>query len=376
MKKNIAFIFGTRPEAIKLCPLILEMRKSDDLSPYVCVTGQHKEMLSQVLDVFAVRPDVDLAVMQSDQTLASLTARIMLRLSDAFQKISPDLVLVQGDTTTVLSAAISSFYNKIPIAHVEAGLRSGNMSSPFPEEMNRVLTTRIADYHFAPTMQAEQNLLSEGVQKERIFLTGNTVVDALFFAIDQVRKSPPYIQELEPSFFKAVDKGAPIVLITGHRRENFGKGFQDICKAISQLATDFSDMQFVYPVHLNPQVQKPVFQILSHHQNIHLINTLSYLQFVWLMDKSKLILTDSGGVQEEAPSLGKPVLVMRDTTERPEAVNAGTVKLVGTDSDLIVKEATLLLTDRSAYDAMSYAHNPYGDGKACERIISICRKIL
>jgi UDP-N-acetylglucosamine 2-epimerase (non-hydrolysing) len=373
--KKISFIFGTRPEAIKLCPLIIEMKKVRSLKPHVCVTGQHREMLDQVLKVFNIKPDVDLNLMEPDQSLASLTSKLITKIDHYLKEHKPNLVIVQGDTTTVLSASLAAFYNKIPIGHVEAGLRTWNKLSPFPEEMNRVLASRIVDYHFSPTKQSRNNLISEGIDTDKIYMTGNTVIDALFFAVEKVRKNPPKITALPEGL---IEKGneTPVVLITGHRRENFGRGFENICKAIFNLANQFANTQFIYPVHLNPSVQEPVFRLLGNRKNIHLICPLDYPSFVWLMDQSKLILTDSGGVQEEAPSLGKPVLVMRETTERPEAAEAGTVKLVGTDSVLITKEVSKLLTDSKAYGLMARTHNPYGDGTASKKIVKACLEVL
>ena len=367
--KKVSLIFGTRPEAIKLCPLILALKDHPDFQPHVCVTAQHREMLDQVLEVFGVIPDIDLDLMQSNQSLASLTSRAISAIDEYLVRHKPDLVLVQGDTTTAFCAALASFYHRIPVGHVEAGLRTWNKFSPFPEEINRVLASHIADYHFAPTRLSKENLLREGISKDKIFITGNTVIDALFFAIEKAKKHPPDIPGLPEHLQNNPTNHDKLVLITGHRRENFGEGFRSICNAIVTLANKFPEVEFVYPVHLNPNVQKPVFHILSGFENIHLIEPLSYLPFVELMERSMLILTDSGGVQEEAPSLGKPVLVMRDTTERPEAVDAGTAKLVGTDSRMIIDNVSTLLTDEKAYNAMAKAVNPYGDGKACERIV-------
>ncbi len=368
--KRVAFIFGTRPEAIKLSPLILEMKKNSDLVPHVCVTGQHRHMLDQVLEVFGVVPDVDLKLMEPNQTLASLTARAITTIDTYLRQCKPDMILVQGDTTSVFCASIAAFYNRIPVGHVEAGLRTWNKYSPYPEEINRVLTSHIADYHFAPTEQSRKNLINEGIDQSKIYVTGNTVIDALFIAIEKIKNNTPQIPGLSPEFADPCST-TPIVLITGHRRENFGEGFESICKAISILAKNFSNTEFIYPVHLNPNVREPVFHILSGLSNVHLIEPLSYLPFVALMSRATVILTDSGGVQEEAPGLGKPVLVMRENTERPEAVDAGTVKLVGTDTDLIIKNVTSLLTDDIAYEKMARAVNPYGDGKACQRILAV-----
>jgi UDP-N-acetylglucosamine 2-epimerase (non-hydrolysing) len=375
LRKRVSFVFGTRPEAIKLCPLVLAMREHPHFEPHVCVTGQHREMLDQVLDVFEVKPDVDLDLMQPNQTLAGLTARTIAAVDQYLAEHRPEMVLVQGDTTTVFCAALASFYRRIPVGHVEAGLRTGNKWSPFPEEINRVLTSRLADFHFAPTETARRNLLCEGVSDERIHVTGNTVIDALRIAIEKVRTAPPSVLGL-PDFLQPGRNGdgdttARMVLITGHRRENFGPGFENICRAIATLTDRFPDVHFVYPVHLNPNVREPVFGILGRaaYRTVHLLDPLDYLCFVALMDRATLILTDSGGVQEETPSLGKPVLVMRDTTERPEAVQAGTAKLVGTDVAAIVGGVSELLTDPGAYARMANAVNPYGDGHACERIL-------
>lgn len=363
--KKIAVVFGTRPEAIKLCPVVLALKNDPDFDCKVCVTGQHREMLYQVLDVFGVRPDVDFALMRPNQTLGGLTARAIAALDEYFALESPDVVMVQGDTTTVLSGALAAFYHHIPVAHVEAGLRTGNLESPWPEEANRVLTTRLAKWHFCPTENNRNNLLREGVPSSSIFVTGNTVIDALMIARTKIRESASSSTD---------DKlRRRTVLITGHRRENFGDGFEQICQAIRRLAMEFPDVDFIYPVHLNPNVQEPVHRFLQGLSNIQLIAPQSYLPFVGLMDRADLVLTDSGGVQEEAPSFGKPVLVMRDTTERPEAVTAGTVKLVGTRAEDIYRETKVLLTDELAYNEMSMAVNPYGDGKAVDRILKILK---
>lgn len=377
MKKTISIIFGTRPEAIKLAPVILALRKDKRFRCRVCVTAQHRQMLDQVLEIFGIVPDVDLDLMERNQTLAGFTSRAITALDGYLASEKPDLILVQGDTTTVFSASLAAFYHHIPVGHVEAGLRTGNLQSPWPEELNRVLTTRIADLHFAPTRTNRQNLLNEGIPARNIVVTGNTVIDALFLARAKVKRNPPPILQSKISNLKS-----QIVLITGHRRENFGKGFENICRAIAQLARQFPDVHFVYPVHLNPRVREPVMRILARGatgsllSNVHLIEPLDYLSFVALMDRSTLILTDSGGVQEEAPSLGKPVIVMRDTTERPEAVTAGTVKLAGANTRNIVKETAALLTRPALRKRMSAAHNPYGDGRATQRIIAACHKFL
>jgi UDP-N-acetylglucosamine 2-epimerase (non-hydrolysing) len=371
---KISLIFGTRPEAIKLCPLILQMQRHSRLRPHVCVTAQHRQMLDQVLCAFDVAPDADLNLMQPNQSLAGLTSRAVTALDGYLAAERPDMVIVQGDTTTVLCAALCAYYHRIPIGHVEAGLRTGNKFAPFPEEINRVLTSHLGDLHFAPTQTAKNNLLSEGVPEVRIHVTGNTVIDALLIAVERIRRSPPFIPGLPRGLQPAANgngASAPrIVLITGHRRENFGEGFESICRAIAKLAGCFPDVHFVYPVHANPNVREPVFRMLGHAANIHLIEPLSYLPFVALMDRSAVVLTDSGGVQEEAPSLGKPVLVMRETTERPEAVALGAVRMVGTHADAVVAGISELLTSADAYGKMARAVNPYGDGKASGRIIS------
>ncbi|HQT94557.1 MAG: UDP-N-acetylglucosamine 2-epimerase (non-hydrolyzing) [Acidobacteria bacterium 21-70-11] len=373
--RKVSIVFGTRPEAIKLAPVVLALRADPRFACDVCVTAQHRQMLDQVLEAFAIAPDADLDLMVPEQTLAGLTGRAIEAIDRHLAEAKPDLVLVQGDTTTTFCAALASFYRHIPVGHVEAGLRTGNLESPWPEEANRILTTRLARLHFAPTAGNRANLLREGVPGDRIVVTGNTVIDALFLALEIVKNARPAI----PGLPDGVVSGAqPLVLITGHRRENFGPGFEAICQAIAELARRFPDAAFVYPVHLNPNVRRPVDAILrfAGTANIHLIEPLSYLPFVAMMSRATVILSDSGGVQEEAPSLGKPVLVMRDTTERPEAVTAGTVKLVGTDRRAIVEEASRLLTDRVAYDAMARATNPYGDGKATGRIVAACASFL
>ena len=362
--KKVSVIFGTRPEAIKLCPVVLALKADPAFDCRVCVTGQHKEMLQQVLEVFGVTPDVDLALMRPNQTLGGLTSRAIAAIDEYLAQEKPDIVMVQGDTTTVLTGALTAFYHHIPVAHVEAGLRTGNMESPWPEEANRVLTTRLAKWHFCPTENNKNNLLREGVDSSDIYVTGNTVIDALLLATEKVEKLKG--EELN-------DSGGRKVLITGHRRENFGDGFEHICQAIRKLANEFPDVEFVYPVHLNPNVQEPVKRILSGFDNVKLIEPQPYLPFVKLMNESYLILTDSGGVQEEAPSLGKPVLVMRDTTERPEAMAAGTIKLVGTSADAIYENARTLLIDKAVYDKMSKSVNPYGDGKAVGRIVEVLK---
>jgi UDP-N-acetylglucosamine 2-epimerase (non-hydrolysing) len=382
---RIATVFGTRPEAIKLAPVILAFKQESDIDFRVYATAQHREMLDQVLDIFDIQPDVDLNLMAPDQSLAGLTSRCVEEVDRCLEEEQPDLILVQGDTTTVMCAALAAFYRRIPVAHVEAGLRTWNLQAPWPEEANRVVTSRLATLHFAPTKSARRNLLAEGVDADVVMVTGNTIVDALFLALKKVRVTPPAIPGL-PEFLRQDRGHVPrIVLITGHRRESFGQGFENICRSIIDLASRFPDVHFVYPVHLNPNVRGPVSEMLGNagsrassgsRRNIHLLEPLSYLAFVWLMNRSTLILTDSGGVQEEAPSLGKPVLVMRAATERPEAVEAGTARVVGDDRDRIVWEVSRLLTDAGAYAAMARAHNPYGDGRAAERIVRGCRAYL
>ncbi len=375
---KVAAILGTRPEAIKLAPVILSLRKEPGVRCRVCVTAQHREMLDQALNGFGIQADVDLDLMRTNQSLGQFTARAIEGLDGYLKEEAPSLVLVQGDTTTVFCAALAAFYHQVPVGHVEAGLRTGNLSSPWPEEANRVMTSRLAALHFAPTETSRTNLLQEGIPPNCIFVTGNTVIDALYLALAQAQSSPPTIPGL-PAHWKSDVGSNPVVLITGHRRENFGSGFESICQAIAQLARRFPHVRFVYPVHLNPNVRTPVKRILESDgalENIHLIEPLAYLPFISLMNMATLILTDSGGIQEEAPSLGKPVLVMRNTTERPEAVAAGTVKLVGTERGAIVEQTSILLQDAEAYRRMQRAHNPYGDGKAAARIVRICREFL
>jgi UDP-N-acetylglucosamine 2-epimerase (non-hydrolysing) len=373
---RISIICGTRPEAIKLAPVALAMKGDDAIECSVCATGQHREMLAQALAAFGIVPDADLNLMTEGQTLASLTAKAVEALDSYLVRFSPDLVLVQGDTTTVFCAALASFYRRIPVGHVEAGLRTGNMFSPWPEEANRVITSRLATLHFAPTESSRRNLLAEGVPEERIFVTGNTAIDALFLAMDRIRRNPSLAEtpEIMP-FLRNRDR--KMVLITGHRRENFGAGIENICLAIAELADRFPTVHFVYPVHLNPNVREPVKRTLGgeSRKNIHLIEPLGYLPFVAMMERADVILTDSGGIQEEAPSLGKPVLVMRDVTERPEAVEAGFARLVGADRNRIVSETSKLL-DGSAEAGKKAAANPYGDGHAAARIVSICKRFL
>lgn len=373
-------VFGTRPEAIKMAPLIKELQKYPDaFETVVCVTGQHREMLDQVLEIFDIHPDYDLNIMKPGQDLYDITARVLTGMRDVLKTCRPDVVLVHGDTTTSAAAALAAYYQQIPVGHVEAGLRTHNIYSPWPEEINRQITSRIAEYNFAPTPLSRQNLLSEGVRDGSIKVTGNTVIDALYWVVDKIRKENDLNMELADKLrvsgydTKRLSGNRRLVLVTGHRRENFGDGFISMCSAIKTLAQKYSDVDFVYPMHLNPNVRKPIHEVfgddLSSLGNMFFIEPLEYLSFVYLMDKSDVVLTDSGGVQEEAPGLGKPVLVMRDTTERPEALEAGTVKLVGTDYDTIVNEVSLLLDDKEAYDRMSNAVNPYGDGLACGRIV-------
>ncbi|MDH4562764.1 UDP-N-acetylglucosamine 2-epimerase (non-hydrolyzing) [Pseudomonas sp. BN411] len=362
-------VFGTRPEAIKMAPLALALAADKRFDAKVCVTGQHREMLDQVLDLFELRPDYDLNIMKPGQDLSDVTLAILQGMKAVFREYRPDIVLVHGDTATTFAATLAAYYHKIPVAHVEAGLRTGNLYSPWPEEANRKLTGALAAVHFAPTETSRQNLLSEGVDSNSIHVTGNTVIDALLEVVAKLDANESLQQRfLEQFDFLPEDKR--IILVTGHRRESFGGGFERICQALAETARTFPDVKVVYPVHLNPNVREPVNRLLAGIDNVHLIEPLDYLPFVYLMNRAYLILTDSGGIQEEAPSLGKPVLVMRDSTERPEAVEAGTVKLVGTDIEVITSNLNTLLTDLSAYQRMSFAHNPYGDGKASARIIA------
>jgi len=367
--KKVLFIFGTRPEAIKMAPLIKEMKsRSNYFAVKVCVTGQHKEMLYQVLDFFSITPDYDLGVMKPNQTLFGVTASIFERLEPVLNEVQPDVVLVQGDTTSVLVGAIGAFYKKIKVAHLEAGLRSGDMHSPFPEEMNRVLVSRLADYNFAPTQRSCDALLSEGVPSDKVFITGNTVIDALLLGVDIIKG---HNQSEYEEAVKGVDLSKRIILVTGHRRESFGDGFEHMCNAVRRIAEGNPDTEIVYPVHLNPNVQEPVRRILSDLENVHLIGPLDYPNLIWLMEKSYIVLTDSGGIQEEAPTLGKPVLVMREVTERQEGVDAGTAKLVGTSEEVIFNETQRLLDDQVAYSQMANAINPYGDGNTSKQIADI-----
>lgn len=376
--KCILLVFGTRPEAIKMAPLVKEFQKyPETFKTIVCVTGQHREMLDQVLRIFDIQPDYDLNIMKQGQDLYDVTVRVLTGMREVLKETQPDIVLVHGDTTTSTAAALAAFYQQIPVGHVEAGLRTHNIYSPWPEEMNRQITGRIATYHFAPTSLSKDNLLQEGVSEERIIVTGNTVIDALYMVVEKIKNDGILSCELE-KVLKAsgydigrLSDGRKLVLITGHRRENFGDGFISMCKAIKSLSEKYPEVDFVYPMHLNPNVRKPIYEVFGESQraNLFFIEPLEYLSFVYLMEKSAIVLTDSGGIQEEAPGLGKPVLVMRDTTERPEALEAGTVKLVGTDYDKIVNEVSGLLDNQEYYEKMSKAVNPYGDGKACSRIV-------
>lgn len=380
MKKKMMLVFGTRPEAIKMCPLVKEFQKHPDkFETIVCVTGQHREMLDQVLNIFEVTPDYDLNIMKQGQDLYDVTSRVLLGMRDILKEVKPDVVFVHGDTTTSTAAALAAFYQQIPVAHIEAGLRTYNIYSPWPEEMNRQITSRIATFNFAPTPLSRQNLRNEQVKEESISVTGNTVIDALYMVIEKIKTNPTLEQTLKSQIsnygynIDRVSNNRRLVLITGHRRENFGEGFIHMCTAIKDLTKKYPEVDFVYPMHLNPNVRRPIHEVfgenLDNLGNMFFIEPLEYLHFVYLMEKCSIVLTDSGGIQEEAPGLGKPVLVMRNTTERPEALEAGTVKLVGTNYDMIMTEVSKLLDDKSYYDNMSKAVNPYGDGKACERVV-------
>ena len=378
-KKTVLLVFGTRPEAIKMAPLVKKLQSlPEQFKTVVAVTGQHRQMLDQVLHIFDIKPDYDLDIMKPNQDLYDITSRVLLGMRDVLKKVQPDVVLVHGDTTTSTAAALAAFYQQIPVGHVEAGLRTHNIYSPWPEEMNRQITGRITTHHFAPTPLAKQNLLDENVRPEQIVVTGNTVIDALYMVVEKIKNDANLQSELGELLKEAgydtarLDGSRRLVLITGHRRENFGDGFISMCTAIRDLAAKYPDVDFVYPMHLNPNVRKPIHEVfgddLTLHENLFFIEPLEYLSFVYLMEKSTIVLTDSGGIQEEAPGLGKPVLVMRDTTERPEALESGTVHLVGTNYEKIVGEVSTLLDDAEAYQKMSQAVNPYGDGMACERI--------
>ncbi|WP_180078372.1 non-hydrolyzing UDP-N-acetylglucosamine 2-epimerase [Acinetobacter sp. YH12208] len=371
MKKKVLLVFGTRPEAIKMAPLALELKKrASCFETKVCVTGQHRQMLDQVLDLFSLVPDFDLNLMKEGQTLSDITSGVLKGLEKVFAEWKPDIVLVHGDTATTFAASLAAYYHKIPVGHVEAGLRTGDIYSPWPEEANRRLTGALTTYHFAPTQSSYNNLIRENINPKSITITGNTVIDALLTVKNKVETDRAIIKQFEQQF-DFLDPNKKLILVTGHRRENFGQGFLNICSALANIAKQYPEVQIVYPVHLNPNVQKPVNELLSDISNVHLIAPQDYLPFVYLMNRSYLILTDSGGIQEEAPSLGKPVLVMRDTTERPEAVEAGTVKLVGTNAQLIQQSVIELLENPALYQVMAMAHNPYGDGKAAKKIINI-----
>jgi UDP-N-acetylglucosamine 2-epimerase (non-hydrolysing) len=366
--KKIMIVFGTRPEAIKMAPLVIEFRKfPDKFNTIVCVTAQHRQMLDQVLEFFDIKPDYDLDIMKPGQDLFSLTSGILLGMKEVIEDCRPDYIFVHGDTTTSAIAALSAYYTRIKVCHIEAGLRTYDKYAPYPEEMNRQITGRITDIHFAPTDRAKQNLLNEGIFPEKIVITGNTVIDALLFTINKLKVNDDLP---EISYLKSIIDERHIVLVTGHRRENFGPGFLKICDALKEITEINPNVQIIYPVHLNPNVQKPVYEKLGNISSIRLIEPISYPAFAWLIEKSRIILTDSGGIQEEAPSLGKPVLVMREETERPEAIEAGTAILVGTDRELIVKKVTELLADQKLYDRMSKLHNPYGDGSSCKRVVN------
>lgn len=371
---KILIVFGTRPEAIKMSPLVKALQVKPQFDVKVCVTAQHREMLDQVLDIFDIKPDFDLNLMKPGQTLNSLTSDILIAMPHVYKQFTPDVVLVHGDTATTFATALSAYYQQIKVGHVEAGLRTGNIYSPWPEEANRKLSGVLTNLHFAPTEQSAQNLRDENINQDDIYITGNTVIDALYMALDIIEKNTS-IQNDFKAAFNFLDFDKKLILVTGHRRESFGRGFERICESIREIASKNQDVQIIYPVHLNPNVQEPVNRLLSDLGNVFLIEPQQYLPFVYLMNRANIILTDSGGIQEEAPSIGKPVLVMRDTTERPEALIAGTVKLVGTNVELITTEIQTLLNNADAYSSMSRAHNPYGDGKACERICEILGKI-
>lgn len=367
-RKKVLTVFGTRPEAIKMAPLVHALLTDERFESRVCVTAQHREMLDQVLELFEITPDYDLNIMKAGQTLNDVTAKILLELKPVLQEFKPDVVLVHGDTATTFAASLAAYYEQIAVGHVEAGLRTGNIYSPWPEEANRKLTGALASYHFAPTLTSKENLLRENIDESKVYVTGNTVIDALLMIKDKIVTDNDLNSTLAAQF-PFLDENKKLILVTGHRRESFGGGFERICESLAIIAKRHPDVQIVYPMHLNPNVREPVNRILSGIENVVLIEPQQYLPFIYLMDRSNIILTDSGGIQEEAPSLGKPVLVMRDTTERPEAVEAGTVKLVGTNVQRIIRELDILLTDEAEYKAMSVAHNPYGDGQACQRIL-------
>lgn len=376
--KKILIVFGTRPEAIKMAPLVKEFKKDKiNFETRVCVTAQHREMLDQVLEIFDIQPEYDLNIMKPGQDLYDITANVLVGIRDVLAEFKPEVVFVHGDTSTTFSTSLAAYYAKVQVGHIEAGLRTYDIYSPWPEEGNRQLTGILANYHFAPTVQSQENLLKEGKDKNNIFVTGNTVIDALMYVVHRIDNNPELKQRIRAKISAQypLDTQRKVILVTGHRRENFGQGFINICEGLKQIAMNNPEIDIVYPVHLNPNVQRPVNEILSNIANVYLIDPLQYEEFIYLMSQAHFIITDSGGIQEEAPSLGKPVLVMRDTTERPEAVAAGTVKLVGCDQEILVREAEKLLNDQSEYEMMSRAHNPYGDGKACERVVQLMQDL-
>lgn len=374
--KKILIVFGTRPEAIKMAPLVKAFKNDNNFDTRVCVTAQHRQMLDQVLDIFEIVPEYDLNIMKAGQDLYDITSNVLIGIREVLTDFKPDVVFVHGDTSTTFSTSLAAYYAKIKVGHIEAGLRTYDIYSPWPEEGNRQLTGTLANYHFAPTVQSQENLLKEGKDKNNIFVTGNTVIDALMYVVHRIDNQPELKQKIRAKISAQypLENQRKVILVTGHRRENFGQGFINICEGLKQIALNNPGIDIVYPVHLNPNVQRPVNEILSNIENIYLIDPLQYEEFIYLMSQAYFIITDSGGIQEEAPSLGKPVLVMRDTTERPEAVEAGTVKLVGCDQAVLVREAEKLLNDHNEYEMMSRSHNPYGDGKACERIVNISLK--
>lgn len=375
--KKVLLVFGTRPEAIKMAPLVKFFGQVDGIESKVCVTAQHREMLDQVLEIFQIIPDYDLNLMKQGQDLYDITSGVLLGMKDVLSDFAPDVVLVHGDTTTTSAVALAAFYQKIKVGHVEAGLRTGNILSPWPEEANRLITSILANYHFAPTKACKKNLLKENKEEKNIVVTGNTVIDALFFTLEKIEQNKEKKMKIESYFNQLkLNTDSKFILVTGHRRENFGRGFINICEALKKIALCNHDVHVIYPVHLNPNVQKPVKELLSDMSNVHLIEPLQYENFLYLMSKAFFIITDSGGVQEEAPSLGKPVLVTRETTERPEAIEVGTVKLVGTNKETIIKEAQNLLNNPHDYEKMRRAHNPYGDGKACKRIVDFLMHVI
>ena len=375
--KKILIVFGTRPEAIKMAPLVKAFKNNNNFDTRVCVTAQHRQMLDQVLDIFEIVPEYDLNIMKAGQDLYDITANVLVGIRDVLTDFAPDVVFVHGDTSTTFSTSLAAYYAKVKVGHIEAGLRTYDIYSPWPEEGNRQLTGVLANYHFAPTAQSQQNLLKEGKDKNNIFVTGNTVIDALMYVVHRIDNQPELKQKIRAKISAQypLETQRKVILVTGHRRENFGQGFINICEGLKLIALNNPEIDIVYPVHLNPNVQRPVNAILSNIENVYLIDPLQYEEFIYLMSQAYFIITDSGGIQEEAPSLGKPVLVMRDTTERPEAIAAGTVKLVGRDKETLVKEAEKLIHDKSEYEIMSRAHNPYGDGKACERIVHLIQEL-